>query len=40
MMGVDTKLVQAEKRKANRLKSSIEAFKRSKIEAETGTVPI
>jgi len=34
MMGVDTKLVKAEKRKADRLKSLNEASKRSKIEAE------
>jgi len=33
-MGVDTKLVKAEKRKADRLKSLNEASKRSKIEAE------
>jgi len=34
MVGVNTKLFQAEKRKANRIKSLHEASKRSKIEAE------
>lgn len=34
MMGVDTKLFQTEKRKANRLKRLVEASKRSKVEVE------